>query len=138
MEMPRWTGMFCVLPQMHSQEWLCHIASARKLATGGRSEVRSARGLGYNLDMAQVVPTVRARVLFFGRLRELIGLAEEAPELPEGATLAQVFDKYAERYPKLAGFRGSLVVSRNQEFAAWDTRVAAGDEIAFLPPVSGG
>ena len=90
------------------------------------------------MDMAQVVPTVRARVLFFGRLRELIGLAEEAPELPEGATLAQVFDKYAERYPKLAGFRGSLVVSRNQEFAAWDTRVAAGDEIAFLPPVSGG
>jgi molybdopterin converting factor small subunit len=38
----------------------------------------------------------------------------------------------------LAGFRNSMVVSRNQEFAAWDTRVAAGDEIAFLPPVSGG
>lgn len=81
---------------------------------------------------------VRVKVLFFGRLRELTGLSEEAPELPEGATLAQVFDKYAERCPKLTGFRGSLVVSRNQEFAAWDTRVAAGDEIAFLPPVSGG
>ena len=73
-----------------------------------------------------------------GRLRDLTGLAEEAGELPEGATLAQVFERYAERYPKLAGFRNSMVVSRNQEFAAWDTRVSAGDEIAFLPPVSGG
>lgn len=88
--------------------------------------------------MAQVSSTVRVKVLFFGRLRELIGVAEEGVELPIGATLAQVFEQYAERFPKLTGFRGSMVVSRNQEFAAWDTLVAAGDEIAFLPPVSGG
>ncbi len=88
--------------------------------------------------MTQVPRTVAVKVLFFGRLRELIGVAEEAPEFPEGATLAQVFERYAERFPKLAGFRGSMVVSRNQEFAAWDTRVSASDEIAFLPPVSGG
>ena len=88
--------------------------------------------------MAQVSSTVRVKVLFFGRLRELIGVAEETLELPAGATLAQVFERYAERFPKLTGFRGSMVVSRNQEFAAWDARVAAGDEIAFLPPVSGG
>jgi len=88
--------------------------------------------------MARVSSSVRVRVLFFGRLRELTGLAEETEELPAGATLVQVFDRYAERYPKLAGFRNSMVVSRNQEFAAWDTRVVAGDEIAFLPPVSGG
>jgi molybdopterin converting factor subunit 1 len=88
--------------------------------------------------MASVVPSIRVKVLFFGRLRELTGLSEEEGELPEGATLAQVFERYAERYPKLAGFRNSMVVSRNQEFAAWDTRVAVGDEIAFLPPVSGG
>ena len=88
--------------------------------------------------MAHLARTVRVKVLFFGRLRELIGLAEEAPELPEGATLAQVFERYAERFPKLAGFRGSMVVSRNQEFATWDAQVAAEDEIAFLPPVSGG
>jgi molybdopterin converting factor subunit 1 len=88
--------------------------------------------------MASVSASLRVKVLFFGRLRELTGLAEEAGELPEGATLAQVFERYAERFPKLAGFRNSMVVSRNQEFAAWDTRVAAGDEIAFLPPVSGG
>lgn len=88
--------------------------------------------------MAQAAATVRVKVLFFGRLRELTGAAEETFELPEGQTLAQVFDRYAERFPKLAGFRGSTVVSQNQEFAAWDARVSAGDEIAFLPPVSGG
>ena len=88
--------------------------------------------------MAQPSTSVRVKVLFFGRLRELIGVAEETGELPEGATLAQVFDRYAERFPKLAGFRSSLVVSRNQEFAPWDARIAADDEIAFLPPVSGG
>lgn len=81
---------------------------------------------------------VWVRVLFFGRLRELIGMAEESGELPTDTTLAELFDRYAQRFPKLGGFRGSMVVSRNQEFAAWDTRVAAGDEIAFLPPVSGG
>ncbi|HUL33689.1 MAG TPA: molybdopterin converting factor subunit 1 [Candidatus Eisenbacteria bacterium] len=88
--------------------------------------------------MTQVANSVRVKVLFFGRLRELIGVAEEEGELPEGSTLAQVFERYAGRFPKLTGFRASMVVSRNQEFAAWDTRVAAGDEIAFLPPVSGG
>jgi len=88
--------------------------------------------------MAQTAATVRVKVLFFGRLRELIGVAEETPDLLEGQTLAQVFERYAERFPKLAGFRGSTVVSRNREFAAWDARVSAGDEIAFLPPVSGG
>jgi molybdopterin synthase sulfur carrier subunit len=88
--------------------------------------------------MTQVSTRVRVKVLFFGRLRELIGKAEEAGEMPEGMTLAQVFERYASRHPKLAELRNSMVVSRNQEFAAWDTRIAEGDEIAFLPPVSGG
>jgi molybdopterin converting factor subunit 1 len=78
------------------------------------------------------------KVLFFGRIRELTGLAEAVEELPEGTTLADLFQRFAERFPNLAGFRSSLVASRNQEFAAWDTRISAGDEIALLPPVSGG
>ena len=94
--------------------------------------------MGYNFCMAGNASTVQVRVLFFGRLRELIGMAEESGELPKDTTLAELFDRYAERFPKLRGFRGSMVVSQNQEFAAWDARVAAGDEIAFLPPVSGG
>jgi molybdopterin converting factor subunit 1 len=77
-------------------------------------------------------------VLFFGRVRELAGHTEETEELPMGATIADLFERYARRFPALAGFRSSLVASRNQEFAAWDTDLADGDEVAFLPPVSGG
>jgi molybdopterin converting factor subunit 1 len=81
---------------------------------------------------------MRVKVLFFGRVRELAGMAEEALEIPAGATLADVFERYAARFPQLSGFRASLVASRNQEFASWDTRLSAEDDIAFLPPVSGG
>jgi len=93
---------------------------------------------GYNFRMTQISATVRVKVLFFGRLRELIGKAEETGEMPQGWTLAQVFERCVKSHPKLADLRNSMVVSRNQEFAAWDTLIAEGDEIAFLPPVSGG
>jgi molybdopterin converting factor subunit 1 len=78
------------------------------------------------------------KVLFFGPLRELTSVAEETVELPASTALCDVFDRYCARFPKLAGFRASLVASQNQEFAPWDARVADGDTIAFLPPVSGG
>jgi molybdopterin converting factor subunit 1 len=84
------------------------------------------------------LPTLAVKVLFFGRLRELTGISEEIGEVPANGNLSDLFALYEKRYPKLAEFRGSLVASRNQEFAPWNERIAAGDEIAFLPPVSGG
>jgi molybdopterin converting factor subunit 1 len=88
--------------------------------------------------MPHVFPNLRVQVLFFGRIRELTGIAEESIEVPEGTTLEELFECYQKRFPTLAGFRSSLVASRNQEFAAWETPLSAGDDIAFLPPVSGG
>jgi molybdopterin synthase sulfur carrier subunit len=85
-----------------------------------------------------VLRNLRVKVLLFGPLRELTGIAEETLEIPEGATLAELFDSYADRFPNLAAYRLSLVASRNEEFASWDTPLAEGDTIAFLPPVSGG
>jgi molybdopterin converting factor subunit 1 len=93
---------------------------------------------GYNFQVPQVSSTFRVKVLFFGRVREFAGLSETTEELLPGSTLSDLFDRYAQRFPPLVDFRPSLVASRNQEFAAWDTPLAAGDEIAFLPPVSGG
>ena len=93
---------------------------------------------GYNFPVPHVSSNLRVNVLFFGRVRELIGLTEEAVDLPAGATLADLFGLYTTRYPRLADFRSSLVASRNQEFAAWDTPLFCGDDVAFLPPVSGG
>lgn len=77
-------------------------------------------------------------MLFFGRLKELVGHAEEPLEIGEAATIEQLFALYAARHPELAKYRSSVVASRNQEFAAWHTPLRSGDEVAFLPPVSGG
>jgi molybdopterin converting factor subunit 1 len=88
--------------------------------------------------MPVVSQTVRVKVLFFGRLKEIAGRGEDCAEIADGASIEQLFAAFTTRHPELARFRASLVASRNQEFAAWSTPVHAGDEVAFLPPVSGG
>lgn len=81
---------------------------------------------------------MRVRVLFFGRLKDIVGRAEEQTELSEGARVEDLFERYGRSFPELAKFRGSVVASVNQEFADWRAPLASGDEVAFLPPVSGG
>jgi len=81
---------------------------------------------------------MRARVLFFGMLKELVGRPADELELPEGADLASVFEHYAAGAPRLREMASSIVAARNQEFADFSARLADGDEVAFLPPVSGG
>jgi molybdopterin converting factor subunit 1 len=88
--------------------------------------------------MDTVSQTIRVEVLFFGRLKELIGRAQESTELANPADIASLFDQYAARFPQLQQYRTSLVASRNREFAPWNTTLRNGDEVAFLPPVSGG
>ena len=78
------------------------------------------------------------RVLFFGPLRDLAGFAEERLTLPEPVSLGSLFDHYCRQHPALASLAGSIQLARNQEFASRDTLIADGDEVAFLPPVSGG
>jgi molybdopterin synthase catalytic subunit len=81
---------------------------------------------------------MRIRVLFFGQLKDIVGIAQEEAELSEGARVEDLFERYGRRFPKLAEFRPSIAASVNQEYAGWSVPLAAGDEVAFLPPVSGG
>lgn len=81
---------------------------------------------------------VTVRVLFFGPVRDLTGAAQETITIDPPATLAALFERYATRFPTLRGLASSIVLARNQEFADPATLLADGDEIAFLPPVSGG
>jgi MoaE-MoaD fusion protein len=81
---------------------------------------------------------MKAKVLFFGVLREITGRASEDAEFASGASLADVFESYATRFPKLKPLAGNIVAARNQEFAPFTDTVNEGDELAFLPPVSGG
>jgi molybdopterin synthase catalytic subunit len=81
---------------------------------------------------------MRVRVLFFGMLRDLVGCPAEDAEFPQGSDLATVFAWYAARHPRLRELAPSIVIARNQEFAPLSSTITEGDELAFLPPVSGG
>jgi MoaE-MoaD fusion protein len=81
---------------------------------------------------------MRVRVLFFGQLKDITGVAQEEAELSDGARVEDLFERYGRRFPKLAEFRASIAASVNQEYAGWRAELASGDEVAFLPPVSGG
>lgn len=93
---------------------------------------------GYNSLVSLSSPIARVKVLFFGRLKEIVGHAEDSIELPDGSPIEALFSHYGANHPELVRYRASLVASRNQEFAAWSTPLHSGDEVAFLPPVSGG
>ncbi len=81
---------------------------------------------------------MRIHVLFFGMLRDLTGCSEESLELPDGARLETVFEHYASRFPALREMASSIALARNQEFAGPEVVLADGDEVALMPPVSGG
>jgi len=81
---------------------------------------------------------VRIRVLFFGQLKDIVGLAQDDAELSDGARVEDLFERYGRKFPKLAEFRPSIAASVNQEYAGWRAPLSTGDEVAFLPPVSGG
>jgi MoaE-MoaD fusion protein len=81
---------------------------------------------------------MHVKVLFFGMLKDIVGAAEEQLNVSEGAQLESIFDLYADRFPRLRQMAGSIVLARNQEFSDVSACVSEGDEVAFLPPVSGG
>ncbi len=81
---------------------------------------------------------MQVRVLFFGMLKEMLGRSSEELELPEGATLSDLLARYEREAPKLKQFLPSIALSINEEYAAASSRLKPGDEVALLPPVSGG
>ncbi len=81
---------------------------------------------------------MRVRLLLFAALREAVGKKEHLLEVPSQLSLADVVRRAEDELPEIARYRGRLLVSLNQERVPMDARVADGDEVAFLPPMSGG
>jgi MoaE-MoaD fusion protein len=81
---------------------------------------------------------MRVRVLFFGRLKELAGTATEKVELPDQAVLRDLLVHYENRIPLWRELLPSLAFAVNQEYARLETSLNENDEVAMLPPVSGG
>jgi molybdopterin synthase catalytic subunit len=81
---------------------------------------------------------VRVTALLFARLREQAGAERFELELPAGATVADVYAELRRRHPALEARREIVRPAVNQEFALWEATISDADEVAFIPPVSGG
>src|ERR1700724_2053858 len=80
----------------------------------------------------------RVTIKLFATLRERAGASELSSDFPEGAPVAQMWQRLAEEFPALKGHRDSIGFAVNQEYVHDDYRPRPGDEVAFIPPVSGG
>jgi molybdopterin converting factor subunit 1 len=83
---------------------------------------------------------MRVSVLYFARSREVTGQSEESLELPAGATTRQLAARLTERHPGLASVLRACVFAVNQEYVRLEDGVELkeGDEVAVIPPLSGG
>jgi MoaE-MoaD fusion protein len=81
---------------------------------------------------------MRLRVLFFGILKDLVGQSSATLDLPESATVGDLLAHFASQLPQLKDSLSSLAVAVNQQYAGTETELQSGDEVALLPPVSGG
>ena len=82
--------------------------------------------------------TVRIRVRLFARQRELAGAREVTLELTVGATIEDAWSALAAQVPAIASGRPFVRFARNGDYADADTPLADGDEVACIPPISGG
>jgi molybdopterin converting factor subunit 1 len=81
---------------------------------------------------------MRITIRLFGRLHDLAGAAELAREVPDAATVESVWQGLAAEFPAVAPYARSVSAAVNADFAKKTTTLFDGDEVAFLPPVSGG
>jgi molybdopterin synthase sulfur carrier subunit len=81
---------------------------------------------------------MRVKVRLFASLREALGRSELQLELPEPATPEHAWRVLVGMQPSLAARRASLATAVNRDYAAFDRPLAPGDEVVFIPPVSGG
>ncbi|MBP1686790.1 MAG: Molybdopterin converting factor, subunit 1 [Deltaproteobacteria bacterium] len=81
---------------------------------------------------------MNVRLRFFASVRERLRRAEADWELPEGATVDDLWQALSTQYPQLQPLSSSITFAVNREYVARDHQLAGNDEIAIIPPVSGG
>lgn len=81
---------------------------------------------------------IRVQLLLFAVLRDIAGTAEEPLELPEGVRARDVWAELRQRFPRLEQYTTPPMTAINEAYAAPDTVLKDGDQLAFIPPVSGG
>jgi molybdopterin converting factor subunit 1 len=81
---------------------------------------------------------MQVTVRLFARLRDLVGAGELRREAADAATVESIWHALVSDYPAIAPYAASMSCAVNAEYARMTTKLRDGDEVAFLPPVSGG
>ncbi len=81
---------------------------------------------------------MQVRVLYLGMLKDVAGREREVVEVPQGARLSDLFARLEKGIPKLQDFRGAIALAVNYEYSPGTTELRDNDEVALIPPVSGG
>jgi molybdopterin converting factor subunit 1 len=81
---------------------------------------------------------MRVRVRLFASLRDTAGRSEVVLDLSPGASAEDAWQALTTDYPPLTAKRPNLAASVNRRYAPFDTPLEDGDEVVFIPPVSGG
>lgn len=89
-------------------------------------------------ENAKVVIAMRIRLLFFASCRDAVGDKEFDLEVEEGISAGALREELALRYPRLRPLKEKLLMAVNAEYVDDDTALKNGDEVALIPPVSGG
>lgn len=81
---------------------------------------------------------MKVQVRLFATYREIVGAGELAWTLRDSTTVGQLVDAILAKYPRLVGHENSMLLAVNHEVVRPDAVLREGDEVALLPPVSGG
>ena len=81
---------------------------------------------------------MRVTIRLFARLRDIAGASELSRDAAPGATINSIWQQLVGEFPELAAYERSISSALNADYARMDQPIGDGDEVAFLPPVSGG
>lgn len=81
---------------------------------------------------------MKVRVKYFAVCREMFNRDEEEMELPDGAVLMDILKRLEEEWPEIPEYYEVMQMSVNWEYATEMTKLSDGDEVALIPPVTGG
>lgn len=81
---------------------------------------------------------MRIKVRFFAILRDAAGVEAVDLEIASGETVESLFEKIVAKYPSIQKYAAAISYAVNAEYAAPDTPLKNGDELALIPPISGG
>src|SRR5919201_5096763 len=90
------------------------------------------------MEMAKQPSAMRVRLLFFGMLKEVSGREGVQLEMPDGSRVSDFLGRYGGTKPELQPYYDVIAVAVNQEYREPETVLHDGDEVALIPPVSGG